>query len=194
MATIQSFNSLLRNFIEELCHAFPEDATLHMYFDGFDMLAGSNARKPLELFMEAMGPHGQHIMNKDPQLFSQPLSLSGGIDLKTYWDSPDLSEASRQAIWQYLQTLYIMASTVSALPPEMVAAIDSIASKVESGEVDLAGSLGSLTSMFLGGGAGAGGGADAAMTSLLGSMLGTNTSSLPSNSHSSSHSRKKTKK
>lgn len=166
MATIQSFNGLMRSFIEELCHTFPEDETLHMCFEGFDALVKVNARKPLELFMESLGPYAQHILTKDPALFQQPIPLSG-IDLKTYWDAPGLSEASRNAIWQYLQTLYMIASTVSAVPPELLQAIETVAqdcaTKIQSGEADFA----SITNMLLNPSPDGSGG----IASLLGNML-----------------------
>lgn len=154
MTTLQAFNTLLRNFMHELCQTFPEDATLSLSLDGLDALVKANARKPLELFMEAVGAHAQLILTKDPALFATPLTLSGTLDLKTYWDSPGLSDASKDAIWQYLQQLYLLGSTVSALPAEMLTAIESMAqecaSKIESGEADLA----SVTNMLLNGGLG----------------------------------------
>lgn len=199
MATIQSFNGLLRNFIQELCQTFPEDATLAMCLEGFDTLVKANARKPMDLFMQSVGPHAQFIMSKDPALFEKPLTLSGTLDLKTYWDSPGLSQASKDAIWQYLQTLYMLASTVSAVPPEMLSAIESLAqncaTKIQSGEADLT----SVTNMLLHGGESGlssllgtlGLGADADMNALLTAPSDQSTSS---SSRRSSSSKKKPKK
>lgn len=151
MTTLQAFNALLRNFMDELAQTFPEDVTLSVSTTSFDALVKANARKPLQLFMEAAGAHAQLILTKDPALFEHPLTLAGALDLKKYWDSPGLSEASKDAIWGYLQQLYLLGSTVSALPPEMLGAIETMAqecaSKIESGEADLS----SITSMLLGG-------------------------------------------
>ena len=174
MTTLQAFNTLLRNFLHELTQTFPEDSTLAVSLDGLDTLAKMNARKPLEIFMEAIGAHAQLLLTKDPALFRTPLTLPGNLDLKTYWDSADLSEASRDAIWQYLQQLYLLGSTVSALPPDMLTAIESMAqecaSKIESGEAD----LGSVTNMLLSGGLGnlMGGAGSAGGLDTLGALLG----------------------
>lgn len=172
MTTLQAFNTLLRNFLHELSMTFPEDATLAVALDGLDALVKANARKPLELFMEAVGAHAQLVLTKDPALFDEPLTISGTLDLQTYWRSPGVSDASKDAIWQYLQQLYLLGSTVSALPAEMLTAIESMAQecagKIERGEADLAG----ITSMLLNGGLGnlAGGGAGGlgGLASLLG--------------------------
>lgn len=154
MTTLQAFNTLLRNFMQELSMTFPEDATLAVGLDGLDALIKANARKPVELFMEAIGPHAQLVLTKDPALFDAPITISGTLDLQTYWTSPGLSDASKDAIWQYLQQLYLLGSTVSALPAEMLTAIESMAQecagKIERGEADLAG----ITSMLLNGGIG----------------------------------------
>lgn len=174
MTTLQAFNTLLRNFLHELTQTFPEDSTLAVSLDGLDTLAKMNARKPLEVFMEAIGAHAQLLLTKDPALFHTPLTLPGSLDLKTYWDSPDLSQASRDAIWQYLQQLYLLGSTVSALPPDMLTAIESMAqecaSKIEAGEAD----LGSVTNMLLSGGLGnlMGGAGSADGLDTLGALLG----------------------
>jgi hypothetical protein len=154
MTTLQAFNTLLRNFLQELSMTFPEDATLAVALDSLDALIKANARKPVELLMEAIGPHAQLLLTKDPALFDAPLTISGTLDLQTYWTSPGLSDASKDAIWQYLQQLYLLGSTVSALPAEMLTAIESMAQecagKIERGEADLAG----ITSMLLNGGLG----------------------------------------
>lgn len=159
--TVQSFNAMLKNFIHELTLTFPEDQTIAMYYDGFDTLVKANARKPLELFMNALSPHAQYIMTKDPALFAQPLSLGADLDLKAIWEHPDLSQSSKDAIWQYLQSLFLLATTVSALPPDMLNAIENLAQecagKIQNGETDFA----SVTQMLMGGGS-------QALSSLLG--------------------------
>jgi hypothetical protein len=181
MTTLQAFNTLLRNFLHELTQTFPEDSTLAVSLDGLDTLAKMNARKPLEIFMEAIGAHAQLLLTKDPALFATPLELPGNLDLKTYWDSPGLSQASRDAIWQYLQQLYLLGSTVSALPPDMLTAIEGMAQecagKIERGEAD----LGSITNMLLSGGLGnlMGGPGSAEGLGALGNLLGSGEGSGP---------------
>ncbi len=41
----------------------------------------------------------------------------------------DLSENTKEAIWKYLHTMYILATTISALPAETLSMIESVAEK-----------------------------------------------------------------
>jgi hypothetical protein len=41
----------------------------------------------------------------------------------------DLSTTTKEAIWKYLQTLYILATTITALPAETLSMIESVAEK-----------------------------------------------------------------
>jgi hypothetical protein len=162
--TVQAFNSMLKNFLDELCSTFPDVAAIRVYTEGFDTLVKANARKPLQMFMEAVSPHTDAVMRRDPELFST-LSL-GGIDFKTLWAS-DISDATRNAIWQYLHMLFLLATTVSSVPPELLSSIESVAQncadKMQEGQMDFS----SMSKMLMGGGAGAEG-----LLGGLGGLLG----------------------
>lgn len=142
MSTLEAFNTLMRNFVTELSETFPEFKELQVFAGGFDALVALTPGKPLELFMETMGPHAALIMAKDPALFDKDdLNLSG-VDLKAMWHSPDLSQSTRDAIWQYFSTLYVLGSTIQSMPPEILGTIENVAhdcaNKVETGELNMA--------------------------------------------------------
>ena len=44
----------------------------------------------------------------------------------------ELSETTKGAIWQYLQTLYILGTTISSLPADTLNMIESVAQKCAS--------------------------------------------------------------
>jgi hypothetical protein len=143
MSSREAFNTLMRNFITELNETFPEFQELGMFVTGYDALISFDANKPLDAFMEAMGPHANLIMSRDVSLFEQDgVSLGGAVDLKKMWHSSDLSDATRDAIWQYLTTLYVLGSTIQSMPPEILGTIESVAhdcaTKVESGQMNMA--------------------------------------------------------
>jgi hypothetical protein len=163
-STIQSFNATLKSFLQELVDVFPDEpgaGKIQLFLSGFDLFVASNERAAMDAFLTAMAPHADMITTKDSKLFKK-LELPGGIVLKDLWKKA--SEGTREATWQYLQMLFLLASTAAAVPPEMLNAIEGMASeyagKVKSGEMDLS----SVTSMLLG--AGGPGGLDIA--SLLG--------------------------
>ena len=147
--TVQAFNSMLKNFLDELDSTFPDVTAIRVYNEGFDTLVKANVRKPLQIFMEAVSPHADAVMRRDPGLFST-LNL-GGIDFKGLWAS-DISDATRNAIWQYLHMLFLLATTVSSVPPELLSSIESVAQncadKMQHGEMDFS----SMSKMLMGGG------------------------------------------
>ena len=143
MSSLEAFNTLMKNFLTELNETFPEFQELNVFVAGFDAFVAIDARQPLNSFMEAFGPHATMIMGRDASLFEhEALSLGGAVDIKKMWHSPDLSDATRDAMWQYLTTLYVLGSTIQSMPPEILGTIESVAqdcaSKVESGQMNMA--------------------------------------------------------
>ena len=52
-----------------------------------------------------------------------------------------MTENTREATWQYLQTLYMLGTTITALPPDQMAQIESLAQSVASKLQDEGGEL-----------------------------------------------------
>jgi hypothetical protein len=157
MSTVDAFNTTLKNFLQELVDVFPDEpgvGTVKLFLAGFDLFVGSDPRAAMDAFMKATAPHGDLIAAKDGSLFKH-LELPGGISLKDLWKKA--SAKTKEATWQYLHMLHLLGTTAAAVPPDMLNAIEHMASeyatKVKSGEVDLAG----VASMLFGG-AGASGG------------------------------------
>ena len=165
MSTVAAFNSMLSNFLDELADVFPETPEIARFREGLPGLVAANARKPLELFMAAAGPFQDRIMAKDASVFAD-LEL-GGIDFAGLWAS-DASDNTREAIWQYIHMLFVLGSTVLAVPAELLGSIESVANscadKIQSGDMDFS----AVTQMLMGnnalagmlGGGGGGGGDD----------------------------------
>lgn len=154
MSTVQAFNTMLKNFLEELASVFPEEAQITTFLASFDALVALDATQPLGLFVDAIAPHAQLAMSKDPALFEH--LKPGGIDFKRLWQA-DISDATRDAIWQHINLLFLLGTTVRAMPPQMLESIESMAhacaEQVQSGQLDFS----ALSTMLLnGGGAGLG--------------------------------------
>lgn len=158
MSTVQAFNTMLKNFLEELADVFPEEMQIRVFLEGFDALAALNPRGPLDMFVESVQPHAQLAMAKDVALFDR-LAFPGGIDFARLWKT-DISDNTREAIWQYINLLLMLGTTVHSMPPEMLQSIETVAQscadQMQDGQLDfsklggmLMGSLGAL-----GGGAG----------------------------------------
>jgi len=115
MASVDTFNELLLQFVDELAHTFPENTIVKTYRNTVGMLIKKDPGVCLETFMKNVKPHEDLIRNQDERIFEE-LSRSYGIlktlDLESMWKS-ELSANSRSAIWQYVQGLYVLGNNVS---------------------------------------------------------------------------------
>ena len=50
------------------------------------------------------------------------------MNIYDHW-TPELSQVTKDAIWQYLQTLYMLGSTILNIPEETLSMIESVAKK-----------------------------------------------------------------
>lgn len=162
-STVQAFNSMMGNFLEELNQTFPEEHKIAVVMEAFEDLCSVNARKPMELFTATLTPYAELVMAKNTALFNQPIELPGGLDMSKLWAKPDVTQETRDAIWQYIQMLFMLGSTVQNLPPQLLDTIESVAMSCASQMQDGNGGLdmGALSSVLMGG---------------LNSMLGPNAS------------------
>jgi hypothetical protein len=139
--SVQSFNTLMKQFLGELALTFPDHEEICLFQTMFDDLVRTNYKKPAQLFMGALQPYSDLVMQKNDHLFDQPISLGNRIDLSELWNTNGLSQTSKDAIWKYLHTLFLLGSTVCCLPPEILNTIDNLAKTcadgIKSGNVDL---------------------------------------------------------
>ena len=114
MASVDTFNELLLQFVDELAHTFPENTIVKTYRNTVGMLIKKDPGVCLVTFMKNVKPHEDLIRNQDERIFEE-LSRSYGIlktlDLESMWKS-ELSDNSRSAIWQYVQGLYVLGNNV----------------------------------------------------------------------------------
>ena len=69
------------------------------------------------------------IMSKDESFFLDDNNQAGFIaelNIRKHW-TPDLSQNTKEAIWQYLQTLFILGTTITMIPQETLSSIETIA-------------------------------------------------------------------
>ena len=170
-STITAFNQMMKNFLEELQATFPEEGKVGVVVEAFDDLARINAKKPMELFVAALAPHAPLVTSKNPALFDQPIELPGGLDMSTLWAKEDVAPETRDAIWQYIQMLFMLGTTVQNLPPQLLETIENVAmncaTQMQASDQPM--DFGSLSSMLMGGlGNVMGGGGMGALASLGG--------------------------
>ena len=147
MATLSAFNDMMDQFVNELVQTFPEENQFQKYQMAIELLRKTNPRKILERFMRGAQPLSDRIMARDESVI--PDVQIKELDLAKIW-TPELSSSTKNAIWQYLQTLLILGTTISSLPQDALNAIEAVAKQLVSGDsqnTDLS-QLGSLLGNF----------------------------------------------
>ena len=132
--TTNAFNDMMQQFLDELVLTFPSEKKLVKFQTTFSLLRKANPKKPLKEFMESIAPHANHLMQKNDEFFkthAAEIPFLEEIDISRLWND-DLSENTKNAIWQYLQTLYILGSTLTSLPQETLTMIESVAQQCAS--------------------------------------------------------------
>jgi hypothetical protein len=124
MTSISTFNDMLGQFINELENTFPEEPAFKKYHVSFDIMRAANPRKCVDAFMKTAGKYSNQIMQKDDSFFSELEELP----INKYWND-DLSEGTKGAIWQYLQTLNILGMTITTIPADMLSMVEGAAAK-----------------------------------------------------------------
>jgi len=130
MTSVTAFNDMMVQFLGELKDTFPEEKGIKKYAASFEIMRKSNPRKCVEVYMAAIGPFSQRVTAKDETLlFEESLSFLNDMNIKKHW-TPELSNNTKDAIWQYLQTLYMLGTTITAFPAETLNMIESVANNM----------------------------------------------------------------
>jgi hypothetical protein len=121
MTTVSAFNEMMGQFLEELVQTFPDESTLK------EVAAAPRDRGTLDTFLKQIGPWVNQMMAKDDAFFSDQNEFVARIGLVAIWKSELCTPNTKAAIWQYLQTLYMLATTINMFPPETLSMIESAA-------------------------------------------------------------------
>jgi len=138
----------MNQFIGELNSAFPDEPPKK----------GVSCQE----YIKQISPWSSHISAKDPDFFCEENIFAKDMNLHVIWKREDCSDATRNAIWQYLSSMYMIATTLSMFPPETLSMIENVAEKYAknmktdpSGRVDekaLMDGVNSMISQMLSGG------------------------------------------
>jgi hypothetical protein len=141
MTSISAWNEMMEQFLGELEKTFPEEKAVKKYKASFDLLKKSNPRKCIDGYMTGIGPYQEKIMAKDESFFVDSTdSFLSDLNIKKHWTS-DLSSKTKDAIWQYIQTLFVLGTTITMIPAEALGMIEDVAQKCagsmeSSGQMD----------------------------------------------------------
>ena len=143
MASVTAFNDMLSQFLVELHKTFPDETGIKKMTTSFEMLKKTNPRLIVDGFMKGVTPYADKISAKDESFLLEEIEkieFLKDLNIKTYWSR--MSANTKSATWQYLQTLYMLGTTITAIPAETLNLIEGIAKdcadkmQTEGGELD----------------------------------------------------------
>ena len=181
------FNYYLQQFLNEMISYFPN--TKRSILDNYrGLLEGRDMKNDsfVKYFMTKTSDCMPEIAKKDISLFNREvLFLVEGVNFHSIWNSPEINETNKQAIWKYLQLLLLLGRKIIPSKAEIVDMLKRVGGTIDtpsktdlkqadttedekdenstsglSSILDMAGSLGSIGNLvggFMGGSSGSGG-------------------------------------
>ena len=139
MASVTAFNDMMGQFLVELHKTFPEEKSIKKMLTSFDLVKSTNPRLLVDSFMKSVSPYAETISSKD-EIFilvhSSDIEFLSELNIANLWKR--MGEGTKDAIWQYLQTLYILGTTIQSVPEDTLTAIEAMAkecaAKMQSGD------------------------------------------------------------
>lgn len=143
MASVTAFNDMLTQFLVELHKTFPEEKGIKKMTASFELIKEANPRLVVDGFMKGVTPYADKISAKDESFLLteiENIEFLKDLNIKSYWTR--MSANTQAATWQYLQTLYMLGTTINAIPADTLSQIEHIAKGVadkmqtDGGELD----------------------------------------------------------
>lgn len=129
MASVKAFNDMLLQFLNEMKLTFPDEETnIEKYNKKLELAISSNPNIVPKQFISKLSPYQEKISERDETLFTEDASkidILKEINFSKNWN--DSSENNKNAIWQYVQTLYMLGTTINTIPKETLNMIEKVA-------------------------------------------------------------------
>ena len=128
MASVSAFNDMMSQFLVELHKTFPEEKGIKKMTASFEMIKEANPRLVVDGFMKGVTPYADKISAKDETFLLEEIEnidFLKELDIKRYWSK--MSEGTKGATWQYLQTLYMLGTTITSIPADTLNMIETVA-------------------------------------------------------------------
>ena len=110
---IEYFNEQFSLFVNDVVEVFPElrQSVFEYYEELFKNETCTND-KYVKRYMMKMKGYKEQIAKRDNSLFDSTICVLKNVDFSPIWKSQELSNANRDTIWEYLQTLYVIGETI----------------------------------------------------------------------------------
>lgn len=151
-SSADSFKNMYKDFLNELMKEYPDvDKIKHEKLDTFKY-KGNHMKRFLKR-LRTPDDFSSFVNERNEELFTSECKLVKDIGLDVVW--PRASQENKDAIWQYLSTMFMLTNAVSAIPPKMLTNIEKMASKIAddmkgSDEIDFGKIMASVQNMMKG--------------------------------------------
>lgn len=153
---IDDFNKTLEEFIMKSMNQFPNETKLKTYYSAFKVSKLYDKTLPIKIYMGGCLTYEEQIKNRDSEFFVNKKTFREGIvkctsftddiGLVNYWHS--LDESSRSAIWEYIQTLFVMGKMYIDNDTTLINKINSIYNNLSHEEFENADKNDKLSDIF----------------------------------------------
>ena len=126
MSSTSAFNDTLLEFLNDLAESFPEEKQIPVLITKTEVLKKSNPRKLVEGCMKQLAPLANQIVQRDENIFKEHAEVIPGLNMATMWNDK-LSDNSKNAIWEYINTLLMLGTTIMSIPGNMLQQIEAMA-------------------------------------------------------------------
>jgi hypothetical protein len=130
---------MMSQFLVELHKTFPDEKGIKKMLTSFDLLKSTNPRLVVDAFMKGVTPYADKISAKDETFLLteiETIDFLKDLNIKGYWER--MTANTRDVTWQYLQTLYMLGTTITSIPEDTLSMIEGIAKecadKMQDGE------------------------------------------------------------
>ena len=123
MTTHSAFETSFKEFLKDLAETIPEEPKIAEYIEEINK---TETKEVMDVFLKSV-KNKQGVFDKDESILEDPDNILVKLNVNAYWK--DLSTKTKDAIWQYLNTLLVLATTVKSIPQDMLSMIESMAEK-----------------------------------------------------------------
>ena len=96
--TTPEFNKIISDFVADIATVFPEHA------DACAAVCSTDMVQVYEHCKRIYAPQFFNILYRNETvLFADPIELLPGLNFKALWETPDVSNATKEAVWKYLR-------------------------------------------------------------------------------------------
>lgn len=126
MATIEVFNELLVDFVNNLAKTYSHVAALQLVPAQLKLAIKTNPTQIHAEFMKCVSPYYEDISKRNDDFFTgtvDEIDILKAADFKNNWEQSP--QDTKDSIWDYLYNLMIIGKSINVMPSDLMANISA---------------------------------------------------------------------